>query len=342
MDAHKTLQSIFHILGILVILGFLSLQAGSCMLLVTAMNAGEQERTETLPGHDEYLFGEKQATASFLRVPIVGVISAAPEENVFGLRRASLLDTVDELLAHAEESPSIHGLLLDIDSPGGEVDPSDVIYQRLRRFTADTGKPVVARMNGLAASGGYYVAMGASRILAHPSCLTGSIGVIIQSWNAAGMFEKVGLELVTLTSGPNKDLLNPGKPMSKEHRAIIQGIVDDAYGAFVAAVATGRGLDSTRVRALADGRIYTARQAQALGLIDAVGYEEELLDMLRDVAGTEAVRVVEHRTRPPLWDRLAEGLEGRLAGAAAPTARLERRLADLAPAPGLYYLWPGF
>lgn len=342
MDAHKTLQSIFHILGILVILGFLSLQAGSCMLLVTAMNASDEESTAALPGHDEYLFGDKQAEASFLRVPIVGVISAEPDENVFGLRRASLLDTVDELLTHAGESPSIDGLLLDIDSPGGAVDPSDVIFQRLRRFTADTGKPVVARMNGLAASGGYYVAMGASRILAHPSCLTGSIGVIIQSWNATGMFEKVGLELVTLTSGPNKDLLNPGKPVSKEHRVIIQGIVDDAYGAFVAAVVTGRGLDSTRVRALADGRIYTARQAKALGLIDAVGYEEELLDMLRDVSDSESVRVVEHRTRAPLWDRLAEGLESRLVGAAAPAAVLERRLADIAPAPGLYYLWPGF
>jgi len=341
MDPHKTLQSIFHVLAILVILGFLSLQAGSCMLLVTAMNAGEEETAGARSGRDEYLFGDKQAEASFLRVPIVGVISAEPEENVFGLRRASLLETVDELLNHAAESPSIDGLLIDIDSPGGAVDPSDVIFQRLRRFTADTGKPVVARMNGLAASGGYYVAMGASRILAHPSCLTGSIGVIIQSWNATGLFDKLGLELFTMTSGPNKDLLNPGRPVSKEHKAIIQGIVDDAYGAFVAAVATGRGLDSTRVRGLADGRIYTARQAKALGLIDAVGYEEELLDMLREAADAETVRVVEHRLAAPLWDRLAESLESRLAGG-APAARLEQRLADIAPAPGLYYLWPGF
>lgn len=342
MDAHKTIQSIFHILGILVILGFLSLQAGSCMLLVTAMNAEDEAAPGALPGRDVHLFGDEQGETSFLRVPIVGVISAEPEANVFGLRRRSLLDSVDELLAHAAETPAIHGLLVDIDSPGGAVDPSDVIYQRLRRFTADTGKPVVARMNGVAASGGYYVAMGASRILAHPSCLTGSIGVIIQTWNATGLFDKLGVELYTQTSGPNKDLLNPGRPVSKEHRAIIQGIVDDAYASFVAAVATGRGLDSARVRELADGRIYTARQAQALGLIDAVGYEEELLDMLREVAGSEEVRVIEHRTREPLWDRLAESLEGRLAGAAAPAARLEQRIAAIAPAPGLYYLWPGF
>lgn len=342
MDAHKTLQSIFHILGILVILGFLSLQAGSCMLLVTAMNASEEEAAAKLPGHDEFLFGDEEAAASFLRVPIVGVISAEPDQSVFGWQRASLLERTEELIDHAVETETIAGLLVDIDSPGGAVDPSDVIYQRLRRYSAETGKPVIARMNGLAASGGYYVAMGASRILAHPTCLTGSIGVIIQSWNAAGLFDKLGVELVTLTSGPNKDLLNPGKPMSKEHQAIVQGIVDDAYASFVSAVAAGRSLDSSRVRALADGRIYTARQALALGLVDAVGYEEELLDMLREVAGSESVRVVEHRTRQPLWDRLTESLEGRLAGAAAPAARLERRLEAFAPAPGLYYLWPGF
>ncbi|MBM4118020.1 signal peptide peptidase SppA [bacterium] len=342
MDAHKTIQSIFHILGILVILGFLSLQAGSCLLLVTAMNAGDQETPAGRAAHDEHLFGDESAEASFLRVPILGVISAEPDESLFGWRRASLLERTEELIDHAIETESIAGLLVDIDSPGGAVDPSDVIYQRLRRYSAETGKPVIARMNGLAASGGYYVAMGASRILAHPTCLTGSIGVLIQSWNAAGLFDKLGVELVTLTSGPNKDLLNPGKPMSKEHRAIIQGIVDDAYASFIAAVAEGRSLDSSRVRALADGRIYTARQAKALGLIDAVGYEEELLDLLREAANAETVRVVEHRQALPLWDRLAESLEGHLAGTAAPAVRLERRLDSLAPAPGLYYLWPGF
>lgn len=341
MDAHKTIQSIFHILGILVILGFLSLQAGSCLLLVSAMNASDEQTPASRATRDETLFGDENAEASFLRVPIVGVISAEPEQSVFGWQRASLLERTEKLIDHAVETESIAGLLVDIDSPGGAVDPSDVIYQRLRRYSAETGKPVIARMNGLAASGGYYVAMGASRILAHPTCLTGSIGVIIQSWNAAGLFDKLGVELVTLTSGPNKDLLNPGKPMSKEHQAIIQGIVDDAYGSFVGAVAAGRHLDSTRVRALADGRIYTARQAKALGLIDAVGYEEELLDLLREAANAETVRVVEHRPVSHLWDRLAESLEGRLAPA-APAARLEKRLESLAPAPGLYYLWPGF
>jgi protease IV len=344
MEAHKTIQSIFHILGILVILGFLSLQAGGCLILVSAMSSAG-EGGDALGGseaHDEFAFGDEEAAASFLRIPIFGVISAEAEENLLGVRKRSLPETVEMLLAHAREDASIDGLLLDIDSPGGAVDPSDVIFHELRRFREETGKPVVARMNGMAASGGYYIAMGADKILAHPSCLTGSIGVIIQAWNGAGMLEKVGLELVTLTSGPNKDLLNPGKPMSEEHRVIIQGIVDDAYDSFVGAVSAGREMDAERVRKLADGRIYTARQALELDLVDAVGYEEELLAMLREAAGVEAVEVVDHVLPSPFWEMLEMGMEG-FAERLRPGAELESRVNDHLLAPGLYYLWrPSF
>jgi protease-4 len=231
---------------------------------------------------------------------------------------------------------------VDIDSPGGAIDPSDIIYQRLRRFREDTGKPVVANMNGVAASGGYYIAAAADRIIAHPSCITGSIGVIIQSLNVAGLFEKVGVDLVTLTSGPNKDLLNPGREMNEEERRILMGVVDDAYESFVQAVATGRGLELDAVRAAGDGRIYTARQALALDLIDRVGYREELLEELRAAAGVERVEVVEHKLPAKIWDILELGFES-LARRASPTARLEDSLDDWLPLePGLYYLWrPG-
>ena len=344
MDAHRTIQSIFHILGILVILGFLSLQAGGCLIMVSAMS-GAGDGGDALGGgeaKDEFAFGDETAEATFLRVPVYGVISSEAKENLLGMRKRSLPETVEMLIAHAREDAGIDGLLLDIDSPGGAVDPSDVIFHELRRFREETDKPVVARMNGMAASGGYYIAMGAEKILAHPSCLTGSIGVIIQAWNGTGLLDKVGLELVTLTSGPNKDLLNPGKPMSEEHRVIIQGIVDDAYDSFVGAVSAGREMDAARVRELADGRIYTARQALALELVDAVGYEEELLDMLREVAGAETVEVVDHVLPSSLWEILGMGMEG-FAEHLRPGAELEARVNDYLLEPGLYYLWrPSF
>ncbi len=342
MDAHKTIQSIFHTLAILTILGILVLQAGGCLIIVSALGEGGTGSSPSSVAHDEFSFGDDQAAASFLRVPVIGVISAEAEENLLGVRKLSLPESVMMLLDHAREDAGIDGLLLDIDSPGGAVDPSDVIFHELRRFTEDTGKPVVARMNGMAASGGFYIAMGATKIMAHPSCLTGSIGVIIQSWNGTGMLEKLGLELITLTSGPNKDLLNPGKPMSDEHREIIQGIVDDAYDSFVGAVTTGRGLDESLVRELADGRIYTARQALELELIDAVGYEEDLLAMLREVAGVESVEVLDHKLPSPLWEMLEMGMSS-FADRLRPGAELEARVNEHVLDPGLYYLWrPSF
>jgi protease-4 len=340
MDAHKILQSVFHVLAILVLLGFLALQGGSCMLLMSAMSdsgpaaGGPAERA----GKDATLFGDAQPEARYLQIPVMGVISAEAQETPFGFAmEMSLLERVDRLLEHARTSDRIDGVLLDIDSPGGAVDPSDVIFQKLRRFREETGKPVVARLNGLAASGGFYVAVAADRIVAHPSCLTGSIGVIMQSFNFAGLFDRYGVELVTLTSGPNKDLLNPGRPMREEERAILMGIIGETYEQFVDAVAAGRGMDAAVVRAVADGRVWTARQALDLGFVDRVGYEEDLLAEMRDLAGVERVAVVRHRLPSKFWE-LLELSAANLAGRRQPASVLEA-LTRQRRAPGLYYLW---
>ncbi len=342
MDPHKTVQTIFHVLGILVILGFLALQAGGCAILLGAMSQSGEAAMSAERGRDTQLFGDEDAEASFLHIPVSGIIRTEPEENMFGIAEMSVLEVTRTLLEHARETAEIDGILLDIDSPGGAIDPSDVIFHELRRFREETGKPVVANMNGMAASGGYYIAAAADRIVAHPSCITGSIGVIIQSLNMAGLFEKVGLELVTLTSGPNKDLLNPGRPLREEEREILMGIVDDAYESFVHAVATGRGMDPDVVREIGDGRIYTARQAEALGLVDRVGYEEELLEELRATAGVERVDVLQHELPTRIWEMLGLDLEGIARRLSSPRAPLSRTIEYYDLAPGLYYLWqPG-
>lgn len=335
MESHKIIATIFHILGIVVILGFLVLQGVSCTFLMTAMSEGQGGPPTT--GVDAHMFGDKGGDARFLRVPIMGVISYAAPENFMGVSSMSIPERVEKLLDHAESNDRIDGLLLDIDSPGGAVDPSDVIFHQLMEFKANTDKHVVARMNGMAASGGYYIAVAGDKIIAHPSTLTGSIGVIMQSMNMAGLFDKVGLDLVTLTSGPNKDLLNPGREMTEEERDILMGIIDETYEQFVGAVSLGRGMDMEVLRPLADGRIYTAGQALDNGLIDAIGYEEDLLDILREVSGAETVEVVSHKLPSKLWDLLDMGLES-----AARHFRPESqsKLFDyLDREPGLYYLW---
>lgn len=338
MDSHKIIATIFHILGIVVILGFMVLQGVSCAFLFGAMS--DSSAAAPAQGADAHVFGDKGAEARFLRVPIVGVISNAPPENLWGIAEMSVPERVEKLLDHAEKSDRIHGVLLDIDSPGGAVDPSDVIFHRLMEFKARTGKPVAARMNGLAASGGYYIAAASDSILAHPTTLTGSIGVILQSLNMAGLFDKVGLDLVTITSAPNKDLLNPGREMTEAEREILQGIIDDTHEQFVDAVVRGRGMEREAVRAMADGRILTARQALDGGLIDAVGYEEELLEILRALSGAATVEVVRHKLPSKLWDLLDMGM-----ASAARHFRPESRLPvleRLSLEPGLYYLWePG-
>ncbi len=338
MESHKIIATIFHILGIVVILGFMVLQGVSCTFLMGAMSEGQAGAPA--PGVDSHLFGDKGADARFLRVPVMGVISYAPAESFLGVTEMSIPERVEKLLAHAAESDRIDGLLVDIDSPGGAVDPSDVIFHQLMQFKASTGKPVVARMNGIAASGGYYIAVAGDRIMAHPSTLTGSIGVIMQSLNMAGLFDKMGLDLVTLTSGPNKDLLNPGREMTEEEREILMGVIDETHEQFVQAVATGRDMDLETLRPLADGRIYTSRQALEHGLIDDIGYEEDLLDILRQVSGAETVEVVRHKLPSKLWDILDMGLES-----AARHFRPESQMKVfeyLDREPGLYYLWePG-
>src|SRR5207244_3625436 len=144
-------------------------------------------------------------------------------------------------------------------------------------FRRDTHKPVVACMMDVAASGAYYLCMGCDVVYAHPTTITGSIGVIMSLYNASGLFQKIGITSDPIKSGPNKDLGNPGRPMTDEERAILQGMVNSFYNQFVKVVADGRQMPEDRVRPLADGRIYTGLDAKQLGLVDEVGYLEDAI-----------------------------------------------------------------
>src|SRR5262249_45844199 len=153
---------------------------------------------------------------------------------------------------------------LRINSPGGGVTASDIMYHDLMRFRHTTGKPVVACMMDVAASGGYYLAMACDLVYAHPTTVTGSIGVIMSLYNASGLCEKLGVSSNPIKSGPNKDIGNPGRPMTEQERAILQGVVNGFYVQFVHVVVEGRHMPEERVRELADGRVYTGIEAKEL------------------------------------------------------------------------------
>jgi protease-4 len=197
-----------------------------------------------------------------------------------------------EKLDAAADDRHVKAVVLRINSPGGAVTASDIMYQDLLNFRHDTGKPVVACMMDVAASGAYYLAMGSDMVFAHSTTVTGSIGVIMSLYNATGLFSKIGVTSEPIKSGPNKDIGNPARPMTEEERAILQGMVDSFYNQFVEIVAKGRKLPEERVRALADGRVYTGVDAQRLGLVDQVGYLEDAIQTAMNMACIKDATVI--------------------------------------------------
>lgn len=183
---------------------------------------------------------------------------------------------VRELREHAD-NPAIKAVVLRVNSPGGVVAPTQEIFAAIQR-ARKAGKPVVATLGAVAASGGYYVAAAADRIYANPGTLTGSIGVVMQMANLEGLLKKVGVEYVVVKAGAYKDVGNFARTMSPEERKMLQALLDDVYSQFVDAVAEGRGLERKEVLAFAEGRIYSGQQALALKMVDEMGGFEDAVE----------------------------------------------------------------
>ena len=269
------------------------------------------------------------------------MLSEEGEAGTLGLGgRESPVARVREQLELARKDDEVRAVLLRIQSPGGTVTASDIVYREVLRFKEETQRPVVAHCLGVCASGGYYVALAADRILAHPTTVTGSIGVIFSGLSLAGLMERYGVEDQTLKSGPFKDAGSPWRRMAPAERAQLQSVIDDLYGRFLEVLRAGRpGLDPAAAARLADGRIYSARQAREAGLVDDIGYLSDAVAELERRAGLHESRVIAYR-RPREW---SENLYSE-ADVPEPRARLEAGdpLASLLPAPGFLYLWwPG-
>lgn len=190
--------------------------------------------------------------------------------------------TVKQLVSFKEDH-SIKAVILRVNSPGGAVAPSQEIHDEVARVAAL--KPVVVSMASVAASGGYYVSIPAQRIVANPGTITGSIGVIMQTTNYQELYDKLGLKNEVVKSGQHKDLGSPLRPMTPADRKILQGVIDDVYDQFVSAVSKGRKLPVEKVRTLADGRIFTGRQAMQAGLVDSLGGMQDAVAIASELAG---------------------------------------------------------
>jgi protease-4 len=222
-------------------------------------------------------------------------------------------ETLEEI-THYNENPSIKSIVLRIDSPGGAVVPSQEIYDEVKRIRAESKKKVVVSMGTVAASGGYYIASASDRIVANPGTLTGSIGVIMELANVAGLLEKIGVESIVVKSGTHKDIGSPFRRMGTEEREILQNVLDDVHNQFIEAVSEARGLEIGRVRRLADGRIFTGRQAMELGLVDDLGDLQDTIRMTAEMVGIKGKpRIVETRKRFSILELLRNRWLGSLA-----------------------------
>ncbi len=234
-------------------------------------------------------------------VPIKGVISDK-SAGTFLMNSPSLVHVVKRSLEQAASDNSVKGVILEVDSPGGGITASDVIYNYIVNFKNKTGKTVVVYMQDVAASGGYYVSVAADKIIAHPTTITGSIGVIMPIVNIAKLVEKYGIENGSIKSGMMKDIGSPLKEMSSEEKEVLTGIIDEMYLRFVTIISNGRDLSIDEVKRLADGRIYTGNQAVENGLIDQVGYIEDAIVATGNLAGLQEAEVIRYEKRFSVGD----------------------------------------
>ena len=268
--------------------------------------------------------------ASFAKdkVVVIELAGVMTSSHDVGSRAVSARKVIAQLEKYREDD-SVKAIVLRVDSPGGTVVAAQEIHGELMRLREGHGKKIVVSMGDLAASGGYYVACAADRVFASPGTLTGSIGVIMQFPSYQGLFSKIGLGTNTIKSGEFKDVGNGAREMSERDRKLLQGLVDDVYSQFVEAVAAGRRLSPDQVRPLADGRVFSGRQAKKLGLVDELGDLDAAIAAAGKLAGIEgAPEVIRDTPRSGIWELLDAKMSGIFPAALFPDTQAR-----------LLYLW---
>ncbi len=275
-----------------------------------------------------------------LLIDISGALTTSKDSGLFP--EPSLPARLKAELIKAEEDDHIKAIVLRINTPGGTVTCSDILYHELQEFKQKRKVPIITSIMDLGTSGGYYVAMASDYIFAHPSTITGSIGVIMLTLNAQGLLEKVGIQPAAIVSGPKKSMGSPFRSMNEEERAIFQDAIDRLYARFLAVVEQGRPkLNTTQIRQLADGRIYTADIAKAEGLIDEIGYLDDAIERAKKSAQLTDAQVVTYtRSRRETNQNIYSHFEPPTVGQLGfPQLNANTVLGALGGTPQMMYMW---
>lgn len=279
---------------------------------------------------------KSRAKEKILLLDISGLIGTSMSQGIFD-REGDVLSQVYFRLKKAAEDNMVKGVILRLDTPGGEVTASDIIYHEILNFKQRTGIPVVALMMGLAASGGYYIASACDYLMAHPSTLTGSIGVISLFPNLEDLFEKVGVQVQVIKSGALKDSGSVFRQMTPEERDVFQKIIEEYHQNFQDVVYENRKehLSLEDLKKIADGRVLTASQALEARLIDEIGYFDKALKTILDFASLQEAKVVSYTYFPNRKTNIyATNLKSE-----SPLDSISFREVVQSLKSGFYYLW---
>jgi len=271
------------------------------LVTLIGSESGLTEEVETL---NEKLVTQGQADvpSKIVHLDLEGIISSMSAHG-FLEQALPTVDGIKRALAQAVADDEVKAIVLRVNSPGGEVTASDIIYNAVKK--AATQKPVVVYMDSVAASGGYYVACGATKVIASETTLTASIGVIMESMNYHELFGKVGLGSQTFTSGAFKDTLSGARPMREDEKVYVQALVDEMYDRFLGIVSEARKVPKEVLRkTVADGRVVTGRQALDAKLVDQIGYIEDAYALAKELGKAPEASVVKYHSAPTFLDAL--------------------------------------
>ena len=312
------------------------------VVLVLFLIGCEAPKVRIFPSHSdplkEYTLQGKEM-GKVLVIPIRGIISDAPRKQ-FITTWPSMVQEIVSQLRKAEDDPEVKAVLLKIDSPGGSVIASDLIYNEIMAFKQRKKAKVVAAMMGVAASGGYYIALPADFILAHPTTVTGSVGVLFLNPNVSGLMEKIGVDVNVSKTGDNKDMGSPFRQATEEEQGIIQDIVDRLGAQFLDHIAEHRKLGPNRLKEISSARIYLADDALKLGMVDGIGYLDEAVSRAKKLADLpEDAKVVVYRRTEYPDDNLYNTSLSRYEGRSPSIISLELLPSFSKLQTGFYYLW---
>jgi protease-4 len=309
--------------------------AGGCgtpsFLITPVSNSNKLDETTVAPGKG--LFPDKVAI-----VEVEGVIANAKSGGFLEATENPVSLFTQELNKAAEDS-DVKAVVLRVNSPGGTVSASDAMYQILQRFKAKTHKPVVASIQEVGASGAFYVSCGADKIMAQPTSLVGSIGVIFETFNLEGTMFKLGIKPENYKSAAHKDIGSPFREPTEDEKVIMQNLVDEYYTRFKSIVTTNRPINNPAdLPMITDGRVFSGTDAQKLGLIDKTGLLEDAITMARDLSHSPDAEVVEYK-RPYGYGGSIYALNSAPTPKAASVLQLELPEAASMLPTGFYYIW---